>query len=70
MTIPGESASMIEPMVYTTPPKVDKMDTSSADSPTTRALVDRPGSKAPNDNPRNEDPTLLNFTAVAFWITY
>jgi hypothetical protein len=55
-------------MVRTTPPKVDKVDTSSMEVPTAQALVARPGSKAPNDNIADDDPDLLNFTMVEFEI--
>jgi hypothetical protein len=51
-------------MVHTTPPKEDKVDTSSVEAPTTQALVARPGSKAPNDNLVDDDPILLNFITV------
>jgi hypothetical protein len=52
-------ASVAEPMVHTTLPKVDKVGTSSAEVPMAQALVSRLGSKALND-----DPGLLNFTTV------
>jgi hypothetical protein len=45
-------------MVHTTPPKEDKVDTSSAEAPTAQTLVARPGSKAPDDNLADEDPNL------------
>jgi hypothetical protein len=48
----------------TTPPKEDKVDTSSAEVSTTQALVARPGSKAPDDNLADDDPDILNFTAM------
>jgi hypothetical protein len=51
-------------MVHTTPPKEDKVDTSSTEVPTTQALVARSGSKAPNDNLAEGDPDLLSFDAV------
>jgi hypothetical protein len=35
LTILGETASAAEPMVRSTPPMVDKMDTSSTEAPTT-----------------------------------
>jgi hypothetical protein len=53
---------------HTTPPMVDKADISSAEAPTTHALAPRSGSKAPNDTPVNDDPGLLNFTAMMPWI--
>jgi hypothetical protein len=46
-------------MVRTTLPKVDKVGTSSAEVPTAQALVARP-----DDNPADDDPGLLNITAV------
>jgi hypothetical protein len=39
LTIPSGSALTVESMDRTTPPKVDKVDTSSAEGPTTQALV-------------------------------
>jgi hypothetical protein len=51
-------------MVYTTPPKEDKVDTLSAEAPMAQALVARPGSKAPDDNLVDDDPNLLNFSTV------
>jgi hypothetical protein len=70
LTIPGGSASAVELMVRTTPPNVDKEDTSSAEAPMTWALVARPGSKALDDNPADDDPDLLNFYAVESWIAW
>jgi hypothetical protein len=55
-------------MVRTTPPKVDKVDTSSVEAPMTQALVARSGSKALDDAPVDDDPDLLNFVAVMSWI--
>jgi hypothetical protein len=52
-------------MDRTTPPKEDKVDTSSVEVPTTQALVAQPESKAPHDNLGDDDPDLLNFAAVA-----
>jgi hypothetical protein len=54
-------------MVRTTPPKVDKVDTSSAEAPMAQALVALPGSKALDDNSVDDDADLLNFTAVVSW---
>jgi hypothetical protein len=51
-------------MVLTTLPNVDKVGTSSMEVPTTHALVARPGSKAPDDNLADDNPSLLNFTMV------
>jgi hypothetical protein len=38
-TTPGGSASVVAPMDRTTPPKEDKVGTSSAEAPTAQALV-------------------------------
>jgi hypothetical protein len=46
-------------MVRTTPPKEEKVGTSLAEAPTAQALVARPRSKVPDDNPE-----LLNFGRV------
>jgi hypothetical protein len=51
-------------MVRTTLPKVDKAGTSSAEVPTTHAIVARPGSKASDDDLVDDDPSLMNFTMV------
>jgi hypothetical protein len=64
LTIPDGNASMVVPMAHTTPPKEDKVDTSSVEVPTGQALVARPGSKAPDDNPIDDDPSLLNFVVA------
>jgi hypothetical protein len=53
--------------VHTTMPKVDKVDTSSTEAPMAQALVARLGSKAPDDNPIDDDSILLNFTVVESW---
>jgi hypothetical protein len=50
--------------VHTTPPKEDKVDTSSVEVPAAQALVARSGSKAPDDNLAIDDLDLLNFAAV------
>jgi hypothetical protein len=42
LTIPGGSASVVASMVCTTPPKEDKVHTSSLETPTTHAMVARP----------------------------
>jgi hypothetical protein len=55
-------------MDRTTPPKEDKVDTSSAEVPTAQALVARSESKAPDDNLGDNDPNLLNFAIVGFEI--
>jgi hypothetical protein len=67
LTITDGSALVAESMDRTTPPQVDKADTSSTEAPTTQALVARLGSKAPNDAPIDDDPDLLNFTAAVSW---
>jgi hypothetical protein len=54
--------------VCTTPPTVDKVDTSSAEVLIAQALVARLGSKVPDDNLVDDDPDLLNFTVVEFEI--
>jgi hypothetical protein len=64
MTILGGSASTVAPMVRTTPPKEDKVDTSSAEVTMGQALAARLGSKAPNNNMAGDDPDLLNFDVV------
>jgi hypothetical protein len=48
-------------MVRTTPPREDKVGTSSVEAPTAQALVARSGSKASDDNLADDDPELLNF---------
>jgi hypothetical protein len=55
-------------MVRTTPPKEDKVDTSSTEVPTAQALVGRPRSKASNDNLADNDLDPLNFDATEFEI--
>jgi hypothetical protein len=68
VTIPGESASVAEPRVRTTLPKGEKVDRSWTEEPTALALVARPGGKASDDTPFDDDPNLLNFAAVVPWI--
>jgi hypothetical protein len=68
LTISGGSASVVEPTIRTTLPKVVRADTSSVEAPTVRALVVRRGSKASDDNPFDDDPNLLNFAVVVSWI--
>jgi hypothetical protein len=68
LTIPGGSASTVVPMVHTTPPNEDKVDTSSAEVPTAQALAARPGSKALDDNLTDNDLDLLNFDAAEYKI--
>jgi hypothetical protein len=48
-------------MVHTSPPKEDKVGTTSAEATTAEALVARPESKALDDNLADDDPDLLNF---------
>jgi hypothetical protein len=55
---------MVVPMVHTTPPKEDKVDTSLTEAATAQAFVARSGSKALDDNPADNDPDILNFDAV------
>jgi hypothetical protein len=69
LTILSESASAMEPTVSTTLPKMDKVDTSSVEAPTAQASIARSGSKVSDDNPIDDDPNLLNFSAVVSWIT-
>jgi hypothetical protein len=54
----------VAPLVHTTPPKEDKVDTSSVEVPTVQALAVRLGSKAPNDNLVDENFDLLNLDVV------
>jgi hypothetical protein len=51
-------------MVRTTPPKKNKVDTSSVEAPTAQTLVTQLGSKASDDNLTDVDPDLLNFAAT------
>jgi hypothetical protein len=51
-------------MKRTTPPKVDKEDTSSVELPMAQALVVQSENKALDDAPIDDDPDLLNFVAV------
>jgi hypothetical protein len=51
-------------MVRTTPPKDDKVCTSSLKAPIAQALVARSGNKVQDDNLAHDDPDLLNFDAV------
>jgi hypothetical protein len=55
---------VVEPIVRTILPKVDKADTSSAEAPMAQALVSRSGSKASDGNPTDDDSDLLNFIVV------
>jgi hypothetical protein len=68
LTISGGSALATESMDRTTPSKVNKENTSSAEAPTTQALVARLRSKASDDAPVDNDPDLLNFVTAVFWI--
>jgi hypothetical protein len=51
-------------MVCTTPPKEDKVGTSSVEAPMAQALVARPGSKVPNDTLADDNPKLLKLGAA------
>jgi hypothetical protein len=55
---------VVAPKVHTTPPKEDKVDTSSAEAPTAQALVAQLGNKAPDDNLTDDDLDLLNFATA------
>jgi hypothetical protein len=68
LTILSVSASMAESINHTTPSKVYKANTSSAEVPTAQALVARSGSKASNDAPIDDDLDLLYFVVVVSWI--
>jgi hypothetical protein len=54
-------------MDRTTPPKVYKADTSSAEASMAQALVTRSGSKTLNDAPIDDDPDLLNLAMAVSW---
>jgi hypothetical protein len=60
----GGSALAVESMDRTTPPMVDKVDTSSTEAPMAQALVARSGSKTLYDASVDDDPDLLNFVAA------
>jgi hypothetical protein len=51
-------------MDCTTPPKEDKVGTSSAEAPTAQALVVQPESEASDDNLGDNTPVLLNVVVV------
>jgi hypothetical protein len=55
---------MVVPMVCTTLPKEDKVDTTLVEVPTAQALVAHLGSKVSDDNLVDNDPNLLNFTTA------
>jgi hypothetical protein len=55
-------------MDYTTPPKVDKADTSSPKVPTAQTLVAQSRSKASDDAPVDNDPDLLNLATTVSWV--
>jgi hypothetical protein len=55
-------------MDRTTPAKVDKVDTSLVEPPTSQALVARSKSKASDAPSVDDDPDLLNFNAEVSWI--
>jgi hypothetical protein len=54
-------------MDRTTPPKVYKADTSSAEASTAQALVAQSGSKASDDAPIDDDTDLLNLVVAVSW---
>jgi hypothetical protein len=60
---------MVAPMDRTTPPKEDKVGTSSAEAPTAQALVARLKSEASDDNLGGDTPVLLNVVVVGYEIT-
>jgi hypothetical protein len=68
LTISGGSASVVAPVDRTTPPKEDKVDTSSVEAPTAQASVARPESKASDGNLGDDAPDLLNVPVVRFEI--
>jgi hypothetical protein len=55
-------------VVRTTPPKEDKVGTSSVEPPTAQALAAQSRSKVPNDTLADDAPELLNFDAEEFEI--
>jgi hypothetical protein len=55
-------------MAHNTPPKEDKIGTSSAEDPMAQALVSRLGSKASDDALADDDSDLLNFDTTVSWI--
>jgi hypothetical protein len=55
---------LVVSMACTTPPKEDKVDTSSVEAPMAQALVAQPRSKAPDDNLSDADLSLLNFNTA------
>jgi hypothetical protein len=55
-------------MDRTTPPKVNKVDTSSTQTPMAQALVARSRNKASDDSHVDDDPILVNFVAAVSWI--
>jgi hypothetical protein len=56
----SESASVAEPTASTILPKVDKVETSTAQPPMVPTLMARLSSKASDDTPFDDDPNLLN----------
>jgi hypothetical protein len=61
---------VVAPMDRTTPPKEDKVGTSSVEAPTAQALVARPESEASDDNLGGDTPDLLNFVVVRSEIAF
>jgi hypothetical protein len=51
-------------MDRTTPPKVNKVDTSSTQTPMAQALVAQSRNKASDDSHVDDDPILVNFVAA------
>jgi hypothetical protein len=47
---------------------VGKVEISSVEVPTAPTLVAQPEGKAPDDNPYDDGPILLNFVVDVFWI--
>jgi hypothetical protein len=69
LTILSGSALVVAPMDRTTPPKENKVGTSSAEAPTAQALVARQKSGAPDDNLSGDAPNLMNAAVVGFETT-
>jgi hypothetical protein len=57
-----------ESTARTTPPKEEKMDTSSVEAPTAQALMARPRSEVLDDYTVDDDPSLMNLVTVESWI--
>jgi hypothetical protein len=61
---------VVESTDRTTPPKVDKADTSSTEAPMAHASVAQSGSKALDDAPIDDNLDHLNFAMTVSWIGY